>query len=174
MADAMRWFERLMAMDERTWRRHANPWSVHTRIFATLPLLTLAVWSRVWIGWWALLAVAVAVAWVWLNPRLWPEPARFDSWASRGVLGERIWLEHRAAIPAHHRRMAAILAGLSAAGAVVLVAGLVALWWEGAVFGLLLTAIPKVWFVDRMAWLHDDWVRAGKPVPGMTEEGTEA
>lgn len=49
-------------MDEETWMRHANPWSVWTRTTA-LPLLILAVWSRVWIGWWALLPIAAAVLW---------------------------------------------------------------------------------------------------------------
>jgi hypothetical protein len=56
MADVFRSLERLMAMDDRVWRRHANPWSGWTRVTA-LPLLVLAIWSRVWIGWWAMLAV---------------------------------------------------------------------------------------------------------------------
>lgn len=32
------WFARAMTMDDATWERHANPWSVWTRM-ATLPLL---------------------------------------------------------------------------------------------------------------------------------------
>jgi hypothetical protein len=36
-----RFAARLMAMDDRAWARHANPWSVWTR-FATLPFLLLA------------------------------------------------------------------------------------------------------------------------------------
>lgn len=38
-------------MSEDAWARHANPWSVWTRIATALPLLILAVWSRVWLGW---------------------------------------------------------------------------------------------------------------------------
>jgi hypothetical protein len=56
MADVFKSLERLMSMDDRVWRRHANPWSGWTRVTA-LPLLVLAIWSRVWIGWWAVLAV---------------------------------------------------------------------------------------------------------------------
>ncbi|MEM1453414.1 MAG: DUF6653 family protein, partial [Planctomycetota bacterium] len=36
-----------MDMDERTWMRHASPWSVWTRFFTCVPLISLAVWSRV-------------------------------------------------------------------------------------------------------------------------------
>lgn len=59
--------EKLMGMDDRVWARHANPWSGWTRV-ATLPLLAVAIWSREWIGWWALLAVAAVALWTWLNP----------------------------------------------------------------------------------------------------------
>jgi len=43
-------------MDEETWLRHANPWSVWTRLTA-LPLLVAAFWSREWVGWWAIIPV---------------------------------------------------------------------------------------------------------------------
>jgi hypothetical protein len=86
MSDVFRSLERLMAMDDRVWRRHANPWSGWTRV-AALPLLVLAIWSRVWIGWWALVAVWLVVVWTWLNPRLFPEPRTLDAWMSRGRAG---------------------------------------------------------------------------------------
>jgi hypothetical protein len=35
-------------MTEDAWKRHANPWSVWTR-FAAIPLMILAIWSRVWL-----------------------------------------------------------------------------------------------------------------------------
>ncbi len=159
--------ERLMGMDDRVWRRHANPWSGWTRMLTTLPFLVLAIWSRVWIGWWALLVVAVALLWIWWNPRAFPEPRRFDNWMSKGVLGERVFLEHREEVAAHHRRAAYVLGWLSVPGSVVMVWGLIALWWEGAVFGAILTALPKVWFVDRMVWIFEDWRREGRDVPGM-------
>ncbi|MBV0911423.1 DUF6653 family protein [Anianabacter salinae] len=110
MADGFRLAARVMAMDDRTWRRHANPWSGYSRM-AALPLIVLAVWSRVWIGWWSVVPVAGVVLWTWANPRIFPQPARLDRWMSRAVLGERIFLEHRAEIPAHHRVWASRLAG---------------------------------------------------------------
>lgn len=41
-------------MDDDTWARHANPWSVFTHP-SVLPLLIVAVWSRVWIRWWSVM-----------------------------------------------------------------------------------------------------------------------
>ncbi|NMB79453.1 MAG: hypothetical protein GYA23_10220, partial [Methanomicrobiales archaeon] len=41
------------ALDDETWRRHANPWSVLLRN-TVLPLLVLAFWSRLWLCWYAL------------------------------------------------------------------------------------------------------------------------
>ncbi|QDC11615.1 hypothetical protein FHY55_13215 [Oceanicola sp. D3] len=156
-----------MAMDDAVWRRHANPWSGWSRMLTTLPLLALAIWSRVWLGWGALVPVGLALGWIWVNPRVFPEPRRFDAWMSRGVLGERVFLEHRGEIPAEHRRAGLVLGALSLPGALVLAWGLWTLWADWVVFGVVLTALPKVWFVDRMAWLHDDWRRAGRRVPGM-------
>jgi hypothetical protein len=165
MADVFKSLERLMSMDDRVWRRHANPWSGWTRVTA-LPLLVLAIWSRVWIGWWAVPAVGLVLVWIWLNPRVFPEPSRLDAWMSRGVLGERIFLEHRDEVPDAHVRAANVLSWLSLPGAGLMVWGLWDLWWEGAVFGMILALLPKLWFLDRMVWLHRDWVAAGRAVPG--------
>ncbi|MGB7240486.1 MAG: DUF6653 family protein [Sulfitobacter sp.] len=165
--DIFKALERLMTMDDDVWRRHANPWSGWTRMLTCLPILALAIWSRVWLGAWSLVPVLLALGWIWINPRAFPPPERLDSWMSRGVLGERVFLAHRSEIAAHHRRAALVLSLLSVPGAIVMIWGLWALWWEGAVFGTILTALPKVWFVDRMVWIHDDWVRAGRVVPGQ-------
>ena len=46
-------------MTDAVWERHANPWSVWTR-YAGLPLLILAIWSRGWLGLWAIAPVLQA------------------------------------------------------------------------------------------------------------------
>jgi hypothetical protein len=165
MSDVFKSLERLMAMDDRVWRRHANPWSGWTRV-TVLPMLVLAIWSRVWIGWWVVPLAGLVVLWTWLNPRLLPEPRDLDAWMTRGVLGERVFLEHREEVAAEHVRVAKLLSWLSLPGAIVMVWGLWALWWEGAVFGMILALLPKLWFIDRMVWVHRDWVAAGRAVPG--------
>lgn len=156
----VRWIANSMGMTDAVWRRHANPWSVWTR-FTCLPLIVLAIWSRDWIGYWALAACAVALMWTWVNPRLFAEPDRFDSWAARGVMGERIYLYHRADVPGHHCRAAALLLWSPLIGIGPLIWGL---WTREpglAVLGTALTMVLKLWFVDRMVWIAQDWRAAG-------------
>ncbi|MCB8838419.1 DUF6653 family protein [Aurantimonas sp. VKM B-3413] len=152
--------ERMMGMDGRAWARHANPWSVWTRV-AILPLFTLAVFSRAWIGWWALAPLTAVALFAFVNPRLFPPPESLDNWASKGTLGERVFLSRRhEPIPGHHRRAAAILTAVSIIGAMILTYGLVALKAWPTLFGLVMASGGKLWFVDRMVWLYDDWLRA--------------
>ncbi|MEQ9673445.1 MAG: hypothetical protein RLO10_03190 [Roseovarius indicus] len=158
MSGVYRTAERLMGMSDRVWARHASPWSVYSR-FTILPLLALAVWSRVWIGAWAWGAVTAVLLWTWVNPRAFPPPASLDSWAARGVLGERVFLNRRDEVPGHHRVWGAMLSAGALPGAMVMAWGLWALDTAWAVFGTLLTMIPKIWFADRMVWVYADWLR---------------
>jgi hypothetical protein len=162
----------LFHMDERAWERHANPWSVWTRV-ASLPILLAAVWSHAWIGAWALVPVALVLLWLWLNPRLFPAPVRRESWSARATFGERVWLNRAAVpIPADHARMAQILTGASALGFAVALAGAFLNDLLAAVAGGLIAWFAKMWFCDRMVWLYDemkdkhppyaDWARAGQ------------
>ena len=138
------------------WRRHANPWSVYTRIPVPL-LLTAAIWSRAWIGWWSLIPVAAVVVWTMVNPRVFPPPQSIDSWASRGVLGEEYWSARKETpIPAHHRVAPIVLSVLSAAGVPFWAWGLIVLDPWITAFGLAVQMLCKIWFIDRMALLYDD------------------
>lgn len=155
----MQALERLLAMDEASWERHANPWSGWTR-FPILPALALAVWARVWIGWWCVVPVGLLLAWTWANPRAFPVPARTTSWASRAVLGERVWLARRAVpIPAHHAAWAGGLSVVAALGAVPVIWGVAALEVWPLALGLVVAMGAKLWFCDRMAWLFADMAR---------------
>jgi hypothetical protein len=51
------------------------------------PLLVLALYRRNW------LLLALAAVWTVLNPVLFRQPERTDDWMSRGVLGEKQWIE---------------------------------------------------------------------------------
>ncbi len=148
--------KRWMAMSDAVWRRHASPWSVWTR-FTCLPLIVLAVWGRVWLGWWAILPFALALLWTWWNPRAFPPPTSTDNWASKGTFGERVFLNRRnVPIPSHHLRWAMVLGTLSGIGLLPLVWGLWTLDITMTVLGVVLVVLPKVWFVDRMVWLNED------------------
>ncbi|MEO1472187.1 MAG: DUF6653 family protein [Pseudomonadota bacterium] len=151
--DLFRAAERLMAMDDRAWARHASDASVYTRIASSVPWF-LALWSVHWIGGWAVVPLGLMAAWTVANPRLFAAPARADGWAQRGVLGERAFL-NRAIVPIP---VAFVRAGwITTAVAIVLLAvtiwglvigdiALAATGWAGAL-------VAKLWFVDRMAWL---------------------
>lgn len=146
----------LFRMDDATWARHANPWSVFTRA-TVFPILILAIWSRVWIGWWSLLLVAIALAWNWLNPRLFAKPRSTQNWASQAVLGERVWINRdQIPIPKHHRVFPNVLNLFSGIGTVFIIWGLIALapWPTG--LGLVITYAGKFWFLDRMVWLYSE------------------
>lgn len=143
-------------MDERTWLRHANPWSVWTR-FTILPLLILAIWSRVWFGWLSLLPIAIVLLWMWFNLRIFPKPQTTNNWASKGVLGERVWLNRDCiSVPQHHQRVPSILNLVSVLGLPFLILGLVNLELYPTLIGVILIDIGKLWFIDRMVWLYQD------------------
>lgn len=156
MATGYTAFEKAMAMNTATWERHANPWSAWTRV-PILPLLCLAIWARVWIDWWCLVPICLLVLWTWLNPRTFPRPKSTHSWASRAVMGERVWLNRASTpIPRHHALWAQILAVSSVIGLLPLIYGLWMLDLAWLLLGLVLTIGPKMWFLDRMVWLFDD------------------
>ncbi len=148
--------EKSMAMSPEIWTRHANPWSGWTRM-PILPALALAIWSRAWIGWASLAIIAVLLVWIWINPRVFPKPKSTDNWMSRGVIGERVWLNRKAVpIPTHHGRWAIMLSVISGIGIMPLAWGL----WQFEVWpvllGLILIMGGKLWFLDRMGWLYAD------------------
>ena len=160
-----------MSMDERVWMRHASPWSVWTR-FSILPLLSVAIWSRVWWGGWALLPTGRMLLWTWLNPRAFPAPSRTDTWASKGTFGERVFLERRKTdVPRHHLAAANVLSLLTFLGLFPWGYGLWVLDMGMVISGLSVMILSKAWFLDRMVWIYEDlkhldpqyasWLRGG-------------
>jgi len=146
----------LYRMDEKARRRHSNPWSGYTR-FSMIPLIGLAFWSRVWLGWWALVPIIIVLSWAWFNPRIFPEPKGTNNWASKAVLGEWVWMNRKkVSVPKHHLFMPNILSATSAIGAIPFIWGLVVLEIWPTVLGGIVIIIGKLWFADRMVWLYED------------------
>jgi uncharacterized protein DUF6653 len=138
------------------WRRHANPWSVYTRI--PIPAaLAAAVWTHAWIGWWALLPVGLVCLWTAINPTVFPPPQNFEHWASKAVLGEAVWADRKQVpVPERHRTAPIVLTALNTLGLPFVVWGLVVLDGWLVLFGLAVHMAGKIWFLDRMALLYDD------------------
>ncbi len=146
----------LFRLNDETWKRHANPWSVISRNTA-LPLLIIAFWSRVWFGWWALIPVTLALVWTWLNPRFFSEPDSFDHWTSKAVCGERLWMNRdQVPVPSHHRQTPLILSVLSGVGMILVIWGVLYFEIWPTLLGATVVYMSKLWFLDRMVWLCED------------------
>ena len=145
----------LMTMTDEVWMRHANPWSGWTRV-ATFPLWFLAIWSWVWIGWKALIPISIVTIWTWLNPRIFPIYQDDSSWITRGVLGERMFLNRdNISIPSDQVTVANLLTAFAGLFLLAAIVGFVTQNFWLALGGWLLSITFKLWFVDRMTWIYD-------------------
>ncbi|WP_339775214.1 DUF6653 family protein [uncultured Methylophaga sp.] len=147
----------LFKLDDDNWMRHANPISVWTR-YSVLPVIVLAFWSREWIGWWCLLPGLVSLLWLFFNPILFKKPKSTKNWASKAVLGERVFL-NRDIVPIpdnHNTLLHAILNGISFLGVLLSILATVYFSVWGAVLGVALAYLGKSWYLDRMVWLYED------------------
>ncbi len=143
-------------LKEDAWIKHSNPWSVWTRVI-TLPFLTIAIWSHIWIGYWALVPILICVVWIKINPVFFSKPKSTKNWSSKSVLGERVWLNKKThPIPNHHQRFAVILSIIAFIGLIIWGYGLYSKNLEFTIMGLILIYTGKMWFLDRMVWLFED------------------
>jgi len=143
-------------LTDDNWMKHANPWSVWTR-YSVLPIIVFAFWSRVWIGWWCLIPGAAALLWVFVNPIVFSKPKSTRNWASRAVLGERVYLNRdKVDIPDVHKTpVYVILNAISFAGIVIAIWAIIYYSIWGAVLGIALAYLGKSWYLDRMVWLYE-------------------
>lgn len=149
--------ESVMGMSEQTWARHANPWSVWTRV-PVLPALLLSAYSFWWIGYWCLLPAALVAAWAWINPRAFAPPRNRDSWAAHVTFGERVWAQPAppSPFPRTTRALQPCFRCCPASGWRSRFRG-----WPCATAGrsrpgCAVSVIAKLWFCDRMAWLYEN------------------
>jgi len=145
----------IMSMSDEVWERHANPWSGWTR-FATFPIWFIAIWSWTWIGWWAILPIVILSVWTWLNPRIFPPYKSDQSWMTRGVLGERIFINRQQKpIPSEYVKIAHLLSFFAFLFLMFAIWGFIQQEFWLALGGYLLSVFSKMWFVDRMVCLYD-------------------
>jgi len=148
-------FAEVFGLDDERWLRHANPVSVYSR-YTVLPFITISVWSRVWIGRYFLVPLALSVVWTFLNPRLFSKPESMESWASKSVLGERIWKDRSSyGVPRREIVRVRILNLIQVLGLPPLVWGLYTLDFWMTMTGFVLLTLAKSWFLDRMVWLFE-------------------
>lgn len=148
---------RFFNLTDENWVRHSNPWSVWTR-YSVLPIFFMAIWSRLWLGWWSLVPIIVSICWMFLNPILFKKPRSTKNWASKAVLGERVYLNRDTMeIPVQHKTsILKILNTISFIGLGLAIWAIIYYSVWGAVFGIVLTYLGKSWYLDRMVWLYED------------------
>jgi hypothetical protein len=144
----------MQRMSDEMWKRHANPWSVWTR-FAAIPAFMLAVWSRIWIGWWALLPVGLVVIWLYLNIFIFPPITTPKNWASKGIYGEKLWLSKRSEIPEHYVRMQRWLIILGVIGMILIAWGLFQLHLWLSILGAVVLILAQLWRIDRFSTFYE-------------------
>ncbi|MDR9487079.1 DUF6653 family protein [Salibacter sp.] len=147
----------LFNLNDENWLKHANKWSVWTR-YSVLPVIVLAFWSRVWIGWWCLIPGILAILWMFVNPVLFSKPKSTKNWASKAVLGERVYLNRdHVDIPLIHKSpIFQVLNFISFVGLILSIWAIIEYSVWGAVLGVLLAYLGKSWYLDRMVWLYED------------------
>ncbi|MGW4080705.1 DUF6653 family protein [Streptomyces asiaticus] len=146
-------------MSGETWKKHANPWSVWTRV-AAIPVFELAVWSRQWLGWWCLAAVLAVVVWLWLNVRLF-KPVEPTTWAARGIYGERLHVDGK--VPAEHKTTLNWLIASGLAGFALIVWGLVVFNVWPLALGTIVVVLAQLWRIDRYSLLFEQYLREQSP-----------
>jgi len=148
----------LMGMDEDTWMRYANPASGWSRIL-TFPFTVASLFSRKWLGWWFMVPVMLVGLWTWLNPRIFHRASSTKNWASKAVLGEKIFITRRKnneSLPSHHVMAGNITTAIASLGGMFLIYGVIVLHIWPTLLGAAVSFLGKMWFVDRMVWLFED------------------
>ncbi|MBU1671138.1 MAG: hypothetical protein KKF41_04545 [Actinobacteria bacterium] len=145
-----------LKMSDEEWMRHANPVSGWTR-FATLPLIFLAVWSRKWLKWFALIPVGLVGIWTWYNARMFKKPESTDNWMSKVVLGERAMAgREQNPVPEHHLPVLKVTRAIISCGGLLSIYGLSKQKGWPALLGMVLIILGKTWYMDRMVWLFEE------------------
>ena len=136
-------------LDRYFWARHANPLSGWSRVAAG-PLLMACLYRRDWRG------LAVTLAFVVVNPFLFPPPESDDAWMTRGVLGERLWTDEAR----KYRRYPGLLTALSGVTWLYAVYAAVRQRPAETALATALSMALKFWFVAEVAHLYDADQRA--------------
>ncbi|MEV0825022.1 DUF6653 family protein [Nonomuraea rubra] len=149
-------------LNEESWKRHANAWSVWTRMAGVLPILA-PIYFREELGWWALAPIAAGVIWMWINPHAFKPVLEPRRWAEKGIYGEKMYAADHSLAAEAHRPAIRWLIALAAAGLGIMVYGLVTIEAWPSVFGLTLIFISQLWQIDRFVAIYEEGLRRTSP-----------
>ena len=100
----------------------------------------------------------LSLGWMFFNPVLFSRPQSTRNWASKGVLGERVYLNRDVIpLPEHHSlELLNLLKIIAGVGFFMALWGAIAYSLVAVLTGITLTYMGKSWFLDRMVWLYED------------------
>jgi hypothetical protein len=104
--------------------------------------------------------VALVIVWLWLNPHVFPAVTGPRNWASKGIYGERLWLNEPTSVPPACRSVLRWLIIPGSAGIALLVWGLVQLELWPTIFGATLITLAQLWRIDRLGLVYEESKRA--------------
>lgn len=132
-------------LSEKTWERHANPWSGWTRVLS-MPALAIGLYAH---NFWIL---GITVVWLIINPMLFPKPRSVGNWMSKGVLGERLYYKDGKKFK---KDLPTLLNVLN----IPAFAAFLYFGWQQELVPMVLAGLLamtiKFWFIDRMAQLAE-------------------
>jgi hypothetical protein len=103
-------------------------------------MIIVSIWSRLWLDWYCLIPLAISIVWTYYNPRAFRKPKTTKGWCSKGVFGERVWIDRKKKpIPKHHATAAIVLSVISALGLPFLVYGVYYYEFWITILGLVIT-----------------------------------
>ena len=154
---------KIFNLTDENWMKHSNPWSVWTR-YSVLPIIVFSFWSRIWIGWWCLIPGILSILWMFINPIFFSKPKSTKNWASKSVLGERVYINRdKIEIPKIHKKsIFKILNTISSLGMLLAIWATVYYSIWGAVLGIVMAYLGKSWYLDRMVWLYENMKERNK------------
>lgn len=133
-------------LSEKTWERHANPWSGWTRVLS-MPALAVGLYLH---SFWILGAVVI---WLIVNPVLFPKPKRVDNWMSKGVIGEKLYFQDGKKFKKDLPTL------LNIVNIPTFIAFMYFSWQQeltAMILAGLLAMTIKFWFIDRMVRITEE------------------
>ena len=133
-------------LSDKTWERHANPWSGWTRVLS-MPALAIGLYLH---SFWIL---GLVVVWLIINPMIFSKPKSVDNWMSKGVLGEKLYFKNGKKLK---RDLPTLLNAIN----VPVFIAFIYFGWQQELLAMILTGLLtmtiKFWFIDKMVVLVNE------------------
>ncbi len=130
-------------LSKRIWRKHANPWSGWTRVLG-LYMIPIALWYHNWYF------LGVLIVFFVVNPILFPETKSKNSWMSKSILGEEMWLKKGI----FQKDFSTVLNIFNGFFFFIMIYSAYVNLLEITISSTILSSVFKLWYLDRMVFYY--------------------